>query len=133
MTTSSGTLIDLETKFWQSMVDQDTAATLELLHDPCMSVNAHGAMKLDHAGYQKRAEQGSMVVRSFALSDVAVLFPNETTAILTSRVRQTLDVRGGGNSTTQDVYDTSTWINSNMRWQCVLHTQSLMEATPAEH
>ena len=60
MTTPSKTLVDLETKFWQSMVDQDTAATLELLHDPCISVNAHGAMKLDHAGWVVQQLQGSV-------------------------------------------------------------------------
>ena len=33
MTTPAKILIDLETKFWQSMVDQDTGAALKLLHD----------------------------------------------------------------------------------------------------
>ena len=34
MPSPSKTLIDLETKFWQSMVDQDTDAALELLSEP---------------------------------------------------------------------------------------------------
>ncbi len=83
MTTQAKTLIDLETKFWQSMVDQDTDAALQVLHDPAMMATAHGAMKFDHAGYRKMAEQGSMVTTAFALSDVEVMFPKEATAILT--------------------------------------------------
>jgi hypothetical protein len=60
------TLVDLETKFWQSMVDQDTDAALALLTEPALMVSGHGAMKFDHAGYRKMAEQGSMVLTSFA-------------------------------------------------------------------
>ena len=128
MTTATKTLIDLETKFWQSMVDQDTDAALQLLHDPSMMATAHGAMKFDHAGYRKMAEQGSMVVTAFALSDIEVMFPSETTAALTYRVKQTVAAREGGKSTTHNMSDTSTWVNADKRWQCVLHTESQMAA-----
>ena len=132
MTTHTKTLIDLETKFWQSMVDQDTDAALQLLHNPAMMATAHGAMKFDHAGYRKMAEQGSMVVTAFALSDVEVMFPAETTAVLTYRVKQTVGERDGGQSITQNMLDTSTWVYLNQRWQCVLHTESEMQAQPAK-
>ena len=132
MTTHTKTLIDLETKFWQSMVDQDTDAALQLLHDPAMMATAHGAMKFDHAGYRKMAEQGSMVVTAFALSDVEVMFPAETTAILTYRVKQTVGARDDGKSTTQNMSDTSTWVHLDKRWQCVLHTESPTQAQPAK-
>ena len=132
MTTHTKTLIYLETKFWQSMVDQDTDAALQLLHDPAMMATAHGAMKFDHAGYRKMAEQGSMVVTAFALSDVEVMFPAETTAVLTYRVKQTVGERDGGQSITQNMLDTSTWVYLNQRWQCVLHTESEMQAQPAK-
>ena len=133
MTTSKKTLIDLETKFWQSMVDQDTSAALKLLHDPACMATAHGAMKFDHAGYRKMAEQGPVVVTSFALSDVEVMFPTETTAVITYRVKQSVGARDGGHRTTQDMFDTSTWVHLDNRWQCVLHTESPMEAKPAKH
>ena len=32
MTTSKQTLVDLETKFWQSMVDEDTDTALQMLN-----------------------------------------------------------------------------------------------------
>lgn len=124
-------LTDLETKFWQSMVDQDTDAALQLLHDPAMMATAHGAMKFDHAGYRSMAEQG-YVVTAFSLSDVEVMFPNETTAVLTYRVKQTVGERDGGKSTTQNMSDTSTWVHLDKRWQCVLHTESPMQAQPAK-
>ena len=131
MTTSAKTLIELETKFWQSMVDQDTDAALQLLHDPAMMSTAHGAMKFDHAGYRKMAEQGTMDVTAFALSDVEVVFPTEATAVLTYQVKQTVAAREGGKSSTQNMSDTSTWVHAGKRWQCVLHTESEMQAKPA--
>ena len=131
MTTPTKTLIELETKFWQSMVDQDTDAALQLLHEPAMMSTAHGAMKFDHAGYRKMAEQGDRVVTAFALNDVEVVFPTETTAVLTYQVKQTVAAREGGKSTTQNMSDTSTWVHANKRWQCVLHTESQMAEKPA--
>ena len=60
MPTPTKTLVDLEKKFWQSMVNQDVDASLEMLHEPALMVSSHGSMKFDHAGYRKMAEQGPM-------------------------------------------------------------------------
>jgi hypothetical protein len=133
MPTPSKTLIDLETKFWQSMVNQDTNTALEMLNEPALMVSSHGAIKFDHAGYRKMAEQGSMVVTSFELSDVEVVFPNDTTAVLTYRVKQEVAPRGKGERTTQEMNDTSTWIQNGARWQCVMHTETPSEAQHAAH
>jgi hypothetical protein len=136
MATSAKTLIELETKFWQSMVDQDADAALQLLHDPSQMASSKGAMQFDHAAYRKMAEQGAMVVTSFELSHVEVVFPTETTAVLTYQVKQTVAKREGGKSSessTQNMSDTSTWVHAGKRWQCVLHTESEMEEKPAKN
>ena len=127
------TLIDLEKKFWQSMVDQDTDTALDMLSEPALMVSTHGAMKFDHAGYRKMAEQGSMVVKSFELNDVEVVFPNDATAILSYRVKQAVAPRGKGESTEQEMNDTSTWIQKGKRWQCVMHTETPVEAGRRVH
>ncbi len=44
------TLVDLETRFWQSMVDQDTDTAIYLLCQPSVMVGAHGVMRFDHDG-----------------------------------------------------------------------------------
>ena len=107
MAAQSKTMIDLEKKFWQSMVDQDTDAALQMLEEPALMVSAHGTIKFDHAGYRKMAEQGSMVVTSFELSDVETVFPNDAIAILTYRVKQKVAARQDGKSTVQEMNDTS--------------------------
>ncbi len=120
-------LVDLETKFWQSMVDRDTDTALSLLCEPALMVSAYGAMKFDHAGYRKMAEQGSMVVKSFEFSDMEVVFPNDTTAILTYHVKQSVAPRDNGAAKDQEMNDTSTWVQTDDGWRCAMHTETAAE------
>jgi hypothetical protein len=129
MPASEKTLIDLENRFWQSMVDEDTDAALSLLHEPALMVSSHGSIKFDHAGYRKMAEQGTMVVKSFKLQDVNVIFPDDKTAVLSYQVKQTTAKRGESAGNTETMSDCSTWVKSGRKWQCVLHTETPM-ATP---
>ena len=125
MPTPSKTLIDLETKFWQSMVNQDTDTALEMLTEPALMVSSHGAMKFGHVEYRKMAEQGKKVLKNFVLSDLDVVFPNDTTAILTYHAKQTMAPRGSTDAgTEQEMNDTSTWVKTLDGWKCVMHTES---------
>ena len=132
MRTSSKTLIDLETKFWQSMVDQDADTAVSMLEEPALMVSSHGAMKFDHEGYRKMAKEGSMVLTSFELSDVDVVFPNDATAVVTYRVKQGVSTRGKKANTTQEMADTSTWVMSgDGEWRCVIHTETPIDRKSA--
>lgn len=136
MPTPQKTLIDLEKKFWQSLVNQDTDAALAMLSEPSLMVSSHGAMKFDHASYRRMAEQGSMVVTSFELSDVEVVFPNDAMGIVTYRVTQDVAPRAGGKAgkaMQQVMNDSSTWVKNGGGWQCVMHTETPAEAAPTKH
>lgn len=133
MPTPSKTLVALEKKFWSSMVAQDTDAALDLLLEPALMVSTHGAMKFDHAGYRKMAEQGSMVVTAFELSDMETVFPNDSTAILTYHVKQKLTARESGKSLAEEMNDASTWIKTANGWKCVMHTETPVDAAKAKH
>ena len=124
MPTPSDTLIDLEKRFWQAIVDQDADAAIEMLTEPALMVSSHGAMKFDHAAYRRMAEKDSMVLTNFELSNMQVVFPNDSTAVLTYRAKQTMAKRGERNGAVQEVNDTSTWIKNCGRWQCVMHTET---------
>lgn len=124
MPTPSKTLIELENRFWQSMVDRDTDSALELLSEPALMVSEHGAMKFDHAGYRRMAEKGSMVLSSFEFSKMDVVFPNDSTAVLSYHVKQEVSQRGNSESAVQEMNDTSTWVKAGNRWQCVMHTET---------
>jgi len=127
MPTPSQTLIDLETKFWQSMIDQDTDTAVAMLSEPALMVSSHGAMTFDHAGYRKMAEQGSMILTSFEFTDPQVVFPSESTAIVTYGVKQGVTARGQSDSAIQEMVDSSTWIRTDQGWRCAMHTE-----TPAD-
>ncbi|MES2414799.1 MAG: nuclear transport factor 2 family protein [Pseudomonadota bacterium] len=123
-------LIDLETKFWQAMVDQDVDTATSLLSEPAVMVSSHGAMKFDRAAYRKMADQGPMVITDFEFSNMDVVFPNDSTAVLSYHVRQTMAGRGKtakADQITQEVNDSSTWVKDGKGWLCVMHTE-----TPAE-
>ena len=124
MPTPSKTLIDLENRFWQAIVDQDADTAIDLLNEPALLVSAHGAMKFDHAGYRQMAEQGTQVLTAFELSDMNVVFPNDSTAVMTYHVRQKVSGRANGESTAQEMNDTSTWIRQGNSWRCVMHTET---------
>jgi hypothetical protein len=126
---SSETLIALETKFWQSLVDDDWDTAIAMLAEPALMVSSHGAIKFDHETYRRMAEQGPMKLSTFELSDVQVMFPNETTAVITYHARQKVTPRGEIEGTVQEVNDTSTWIKNGDRWQCVMHTETPAMAT----
>lgn len=124
------TIVDKETRFWQSMVDQDTDTALSLLCEPAVMVSSHGAMKFDHAGYRKMAEQGTMILTAFELGDIEVVFPNDATAVMMYHVKQTMAYRGKTGSVTQEMTDTSTWVKDGRNWLCVMHTETPSEAKP---
>jgi len=118
-------LIELERKFWQSLVRDDTDAALSLLDQEALMVSSHGSMKFDHAQYRKMARQGPMVLKDFRLGDIHVLQPTDDMAVLTYRVRQSVAPRDSdGMGTPQDMVDSSTWVRKENQWQCVAHTET---------
>jgi len=136
MANPSETLIGLEKKFWQSMVDEDSDTAVDLLCEPALMVSAHGALQFDHAGYRHMAENGESVIKSFKLSDMHVVFPNDDTAIVTYHVKQEVASRKTGNGTkasVQEMNDTSTWVKDGDEWKCAIHTETPSTAKPPKH
>ena len=132
MPTKEQDLVKLETQFWQSMVDQDPDIAVGLLAEPALMVSSHGAMQFDRAGYRKMADQGTMVVKSFEFDDMQVMFPNPSTAILTYSVRQGVAPRGKGQTTIQEMNDSSTWVKMGNDWKCVMHTETPIDEKTAK-
>ncbi|KQY86057.1 MULTISPECIES: nuclear transport factor 2 family protein [Roseateles] len=124
MRTADNTLIALEKKFWQSMVDEDTDTALSMLNEPSLMVSSHGAMQFDHAQYREMAEKGGMVIKSFKLSDMQVMHPSEDTAVLTYRVKQAIAQRGDTKEVEQEMADSSVWMRKDGEWLCVMHTET---------
>jgi hypothetical protein len=112
----------LEKAFWQSMVDGKPQVATEMLSEPALMVSGHGAMKFDHAGYTKMANDDRHRLVDYRFSDMDVIFPKEDVAIATYRVNQKVEMQG--KPVEKDVYDTSTWVKVGNQWRCVAHTES---------
>lgn len=119
-------IIELENKFWQSMVDRESMAATELLHEPAVMVSSRGAMTFDHIGYRKMAEDPDHRLIDFKLKDMKVLFAGDDVAVLTYQVQQTTEMMGEEMNGLMS--DSSTWVRQGGRWACVMHTEAPMAA-----
>jgi len=109
------------------MVDEDADTALTMLAEPSLMVSSHGTIKFDHNEFRKMLEDGNMVINSFELNDVKVFFPNEDTALVTYKARQSVSTRDKPEQTTQEMTDASVWTRQDGAWRCAMHTE-----TPAE-
>ena len=120
-------IIELEERFWKSMVDKETSVALELLNEPALMVSSKGAMKFDHAGYSKMADDDDAYkLLDFKLSEIQVVFPTEDVAVLAYQVDQKTEMKG--KKMDAKMSDSSTWVRNGDRWVCVVHTESPMDA-----
>lgn len=124
MHAAADTIVELEKKFWQALVDQDTDVALDMLCEPAVLVNPHGTMKVDHAGYRRLAEDSGYVLQGYELGHFDVVFPNDSTAVITYRAKQRIAPTGDGRTDEQDMHDSSTWIRTGGGWKCAVHTQT---------
>jgi ketosteroid isomerase-like protein len=125
MSNESKILVELETRFWQAMVDADSDTATALLTEPAVMVSARGAFQFDHATYRQMADLGPRVVTSFKLRNVNVVFPNPDTAVLTYQVKQGVAPRDDRSAVEfEEMHDTSTWVRAGKSWKCVMHTET---------
>jgi hypothetical protein len=116
----------LELAFWQSMVDGQAKVATAMLTEPALMVSGHGLNKFDHADYERMAANDSYRLTDFEISDFDVVFPKDDVAVATYRVKQTMEATG--ESLTEEVFDSSTWVRMAGDWKCVAHTESRPEA-----
>lgn len=113
----------LEQSFWQSMVDGKASVATGMLTEPALMVSKHGRLKFDHATYEKMAADDSRKLTDYEISDFDVVFPTLDVAVASYRVRQSMASKG--ETRTEDVFDSSTWVKLGEAWKCVAHTESL--------
>jgi ketosteroid isomerase-like protein len=122
MSTTAKQIMAYEREFWESMRAQDVEAATRLLDDTAILAGMQGIHHFDHAGYRRMAEQGTMALKDFSLSDERVLFPVPDVAVATYRVDQEFSI--DGKQTAMTSFDTSTWVRKDGAWRCVAHTET---------
>jgi hypothetical protein len=114
---------ELETAFWQYLVDGKAKIATGMLTEPALMVSGHGVNKFDHAAYEKMAANDSYRLTGFEFSDFDVVFPTTDVAVASYKVSQSMQARD--KSLTEEVFDSSTWVKLGDAWKCVAHTESL--------
>ena len=119
-------IIELEKKFWQSIVDNDVNASVAMLDEGSVVTGAQGVLRMSHDDYRKMAEQGAGTfdLKSFKLDDVQVSFPTKDVAVIAYKVTENMDVEG--KPLTLKAADATTWVRKNGEWLAALHTELLL-------
>jgi hypothetical protein len=117
-------ILQLENRFWQSMVDHDAAAGAAMTADPCIVTGAQGVGKIDRATFTKMMDGGTWKLLSFAFSEVQFEQIADDVAVIAYKVREELTV--DGKPLTMEAADASTWVKRDGAWVCALHTESVL-------
>ena len=123
MDSNTTELLELERKFWETMVTGDVETAVQLTDDPCIVAGSQGTAKIDHAMFRQMMSGGKWTLHRFEFKNAQVHFPTDGVAIVAYDVHEDLTVEGA--PLTMDAADTSVWIRRNGRWLCALHTESL--------
>ena len=131
--TQPAAIKELETRFWQSMVDKDAKTAAAMIADECLVTGPMGAMKIDPDKYEEMTREGKWTLDKFTLSNVDVVFPTDDVAIIAYKVHQT----GTMDEAPMDLRcaDASTWVRDGGEWKCSLHTETILDdaAKAAKH
>lgn len=121
--TSRQDIIELEKKFWQTMIDRDVDTATNMMADTAIVTGAQGAATIDSSTFARMMKEGTWTLRSFKLDKLQVQFTTDDTAIIGYEVTEELDVDGKPLELT--AYDASVWTRVDGEWKCALHTESV--------
>lgn len=124
MQASKETILNLETRFWQSMVDKDPGTAMKLIADQCLITGSMGTMQITPQKYAEMTREGQWSLDRFEFTDVSVVQPNEDTAVIAYKVHQTGTMKG--QRVDLHCADSSAWVRDGNAWKCVLHTETEM-------
>lgn len=122
--TDKDTILDLETSFWQSMVDKDSALAKTMIAEECLITGPMGSMKIDPAKYAKMTEDSQWNLEHFSFSDVDVIMPSRDVAVIAYKVHQVGAMKG--DKMDMHCADSSTWVREGGAWKCALHTETIL-------
>jgi ketosteroid isomerase-like protein len=119
------TIIDLEKKFWETMVSKDADAATDMMAKTSIVAGPQGILQVSRGDFSKMMEESKWTLDSYKFSDVQVIFPNESTAVIGYKVKQkgTMD----GKPYDMEAADASTWTRSGDEWLCVMHSETTLE------
>ena len=123
--TEKQTIIDLEKKFWDTMVSKDADAATDMMAKKSIVTGPQGVAEISRGDFSKMMEEGKWTLDSYKFSNVQVIFPNDRTAVIGYKVKQ----KGmmDGKPYDMEAADASTWTKSGDEWLCVMHSETTLD------
>lgn len=118
-------IIDLETRFWQSMKDQDVEGAQALVAQESLVTGPHGTMRADPAKFGHLMREAPWTLDNFSMSDVDVIFPSNDVAVITYKVHETGQMEG--KPMDMVAADSTVWARNGDDWKVALHTETIVE------
>jgi uncharacterized protein DUF4440 len=125
MGTDKQQIIDLETRFWQSMKDKDVETAKSLIAAEGLVTGPMGTMTMDPEKYAQMTRDGQWKLDNFELTKVEVVRPSEDSAIIAYEVHQTGDMKG--QPMDLRCADSSVWVKEGSDWKVALHTETILQ------
>lgn len=125
MTGNKQQIIDLETRFWQSMKDKDVEAAQAMVADESLVTGPHGTMRADPAKFGRLMREAPWTLDEFKMTDVDVIFPTDDVAVITYKVHETGEMEGKPMDMT--AADSTVWARHGENWKVALHTETILE------
>lgn len=118
-------IFDLEKRYWQAMIDNDTATIMSLTDDPCIVTGAQGIAKFNKKDFLAMMNgPHTYKLQNFEFKkghQITVL--DDDTAVIAYQVKESLNVLG--KPINLDLAESSTWRRRNGEWVCCLHTEAI--------
>ena len=118
-------IIDLETRFWQSMKDKDVKTAQSLIAREGLVTGPMGTMTINPEKYAQMTRDGQWTLEEFQLNNVEAVQPTEDSAIIAYEVHQTGDMKG--QPMDLRCADSSVWVKEGGSWKCALHTETILQ------
>ena len=118
-------IVDLETRFWQSMKDKDVETAKSLIAKEGLVTGPMGTMTINPQKYAQMTRDGQWTLEDFEINNVEVVQPTEDSAIIAYEVHQTGDMKG--RPMDLRCADSSVWVKEEGSWKCALHTETILE------
>jgi hypothetical protein len=125
MTGNKQQIIDLETRFWQSMTDKDVDTAKSLIAQEGLVTGPMGTMTINPEKYAQMTRDGQWTLENFEMKKVEVVQPTPDSAIIAYEVHQTGDMKG--QPMDLRCADSSVWVKEGADWKCALHTETILE------
>jgi len=117
-------VIELERKFWQTMINKDVDTAVSMIAEPSIVTGAQGVASVTKDTFAKMMSGGKWDLHEFKFEDIQFDTPAPNVAVIGYKVTEKVTVDGKEHMLT--AADASVWVKQGEKWLCSLHTESVL-------